>query len=215
VPGPVNRPAGVRLDLHCHTVYSKDNYLEPGDLICQAREAGLDGVVVTEHHSYQASRPLDRIAREEGFLVLRGVEVSTNQGHILLYGIRDDAWNRWGRNNYLDAREVIAAAAAAGAIAVAAHPFRMNDLYALGDGIYRLGGLGAVETANGANQPKEDELAAAAARALGLPQVGGSDCHDATQVGRCYTLLERPVAAMEDLVRELSAGRCRAVRAEP
>ena len=210
----MNRSAGVRIDLHCHTLYSNDNYLEPRDLICRARERGLDGVVVTEHHSYQASRPLDRIAREEGFLVLRGVEVSTNRGHVLLYGVRDDSWNRWGRNNYLGAGEVLAAAAAAGAVAVAAHPFRMNDLYALGDGIYRLGGLAAVETANGANRLEEDDQAAEAARALGLPQVGGSDCHDAAQVGPCYTLFERQIASMDDLVRELSAGRCRAVRAE-
>lgn len=199
----------MRIDLHCHTLYSKDNYLEPRDLIRRARARGLDAVVVTEHHSYEASRPVERVAAEEGFLVLRGVEVSTNQGHVLLFGVEDDSWNRWGRNNYLEAGDVIEAARRLGAAAVAAHPFRMNDLYALGDGIYRLAGLAAVETANGANQPDEDRQASEAAESLGLPQVGGSDCHKAHDVGRCCTVFERPVANLADLVREIAAGRCR------
>jgi predicted metal-dependent phosphoesterase TrpH len=201
--------AGQRIDLHCHTLYSHDNYLKPRDLIRRAREVGLDGVVVTEHHSFEVGRAVDLVARDEGFPVFRGVEVSTNRGHILLYGVCDDSWNIWGRNNYLDAAEVIAVASSLGAAAVAAHPYRLNDLYPLGEAIYELEGLAAVETANGRNQPEEDRTAEDAARTLGLPRVGGSDCHLAGEVGRCYTVFERPVESMTDLVRELLAGRCR------
>jgi predicted metal-dependent phosphoesterase TrpH len=204
----------VRIDLHCHTLYSRDNYLEARDLIRWSRESGLDGVVVTEHHSHEAGRQaVDRVAHEEGFLLLRGVEVSTNQGHLLLYGVEDDSWNVWGRNNYLDAREVIAAAKRLGAVAVAAHPYRLNDLYPMGAGIYKLTGLVAVETANGRNQLVEDQRAEEATRALGLPGVGGSDCHAVGDIGKCYTVFERPVCTVADLVRELSAGRCRPERA--
>ena len=214
MPGPLRGSGGggTRIDLHCHTLYSHDNYLEPRDLIRRAREIGLDAVVVTEHHSHEAGRAVDRVARDEGFRVFRGVEVSTNRGHILLYGVRDDSWNIWGRHNYLDAAEVIAVACSLGAVAVAAHPYRLNDLYPLGDAIYDLEGLAAVETANGRNQPEEDRRAEEAARALGLACVGGSDCHTAGEAGRCYTVFERPVESMADLVRELLAGRCRPER---
>ena len=78
------------IDCHCHTRFSYDNWLEPLDLIRRAKAIGLDGVVVTEHHSYEASAPVETIARDEGFLLLRGVEISTDRGHLLAYGIEDD-----------------------------------------------------------------------------------------------------------------------------
>jgi predicted metal-dependent phosphoesterase TrpH len=199
----------VRLDLHCHTVYSNDNYLEPRDLIREARVKGLDGVVVTEHHSYEASWPVERLARKEGFLVLRGLEVSTDRGHLLVYGVTSDAWNGWGRNNYLEASKVIAAVAQLGGVAVPAHPYRVKDLYPLGDGIYELSGIAAVEALNGKNEPAENELAVAAALRLGLPQIGGSDCHTRSEVGTCHTVFDCSLLTLEDLVREIRAGRCR------
>jgi predicted metal-dependent phosphoesterase TrpH len=202
----------MKIDLHCHTRYSNDNFLEPRDLISSARSRGLDGVVVTEHHSFDASRPVEMVARNEGFLVLRGVEVSTDRGHLLLYGVSDDSWNAWGRNNYLRAADVIQAAARSGALVVAAHPYATRDLYALGDGIYDLAGLEAVEVANGRNGPQEDELADTAAERLGLPRVGGSDCHSRREVGRCHTVFENPVTTLVELIREIRAGRCRPAR---
>jgi hypothetical protein len=92
---------------------------------------------------------------------------------------------------------------------VAAHPYASRDLYSLGDGIYDLEGLSAIETANGRNQPQEDEPAAVAAQTLGLPAVGGSDCHSRSEVGSCHTIFDRPIATIEDLVKEIRAGRCR------
>jgi len=81
------------IDCHCHTRYSNDNWLEPVDLVIRARTLGLDGLVVTEHHSVEASGPVERIGRDEGVLVLRGVEISTDGGHLLAFGLTDDGWN--------------------------------------------------------------------------------------------------------------------------
>ena len=41
----------MKIDLHRHSKYSNDNYLEPDDLIRQAIIMKLDGVCFTEHHS--------------------------------------------------------------------------------------------------------------------------------------------------------------------
>lgn len=95
------------IDTHCHTKYSYDNWLEPLDLIRRAKSLGLDGVCITEHYSYEASEPVERIGREEGLLVLRGVEIATDRGHLLAYGVVDDGWNIWNRDSYLPLEEVI------------------------------------------------------------------------------------------------------------
>ncbi len=81
------------IDLHCHTKYSHDNYLEPDDLFDRAIEMGLDGVCITEHHSYEASAPIMHRPRPHNLLVLRGLEISTDYGHLLVYGVSDDSWN--------------------------------------------------------------------------------------------------------------------------
>ncbi len=196
----------VRIDLHCHSRYSNDNFLDPETVIRQAVRQGLDGVCFTEHHSYEASRAVVELVAPDGFVVLRGIEVATNSGHLLVYGLRDDSWNIWSRNNYLDLEEVIKKVHDLGGICVPAHPYRGWD--SIGSRIYAVEGLDAVETHNGINTPEANSRAAEAAVYQGLPSIGGSDCHLPEQVGRAYTVFDKPVGSMEALIREIRLGNC-------
>ncbi|MEW5888078.1 MAG: PHP domain-containing protein [Pseudomonadota bacterium] len=198
------------IDTHCHTKYSYDNWLEPLDLIRRARAIGLDGIVVTEHHSYEASAPVEAIGREEGLLVLRGVEISTDKGHLLAYGVRDDGWNIWGRDNYLPMEAVIERLTDLGAICVPAHPFREMGACSLLEGLFDLKGIAAVETHNGGNREADNDLAIVAAGHLGLPALGGSDCHKAAAAGRCATYFSVPVNDMAGFIAAVRQGACRA-----
>jgi len=121
----------MRIDLHCHSTYSYDNYLDPLRLISRARELNLDGVCFTEHLSYGLSRFVERINSPEGFLILRGLEISTDKGHLLVYGVKDDSWNTWGKDFYLDILQVMRNVHALAGICVPAHPFPKWD--ALGE----------------------------------------------------------------------------------
>lgn len=197
------------IDTHCHTKHSYDNWLEPADLIRRARALGLDGIVVTEHYSYEASAPVETTAREEGFLVLRGVEIATDRGHLLAYGVQDDSWNVWGRDTYLPIIEVIERVLALGGICVPAHPYRQVGVASLLDGIYALRHIAAVETHNGNNSDNYNRLAAAAAERLRLPALGGSDCHRVAAVGRCATEFFEPVTDMASFIAAIRKGACR------
>src|SRR5262245_52155849 len=76
--------------MHVHTtVGSYDSNLSLLDLIRRGKAAGLDGVVVTEHeHGWD--RDLARqLTREHDFVILCGMEVSTDLGHILVYGLEE------------------------------------------------------------------------------------------------------------------------------
>jgi hypothetical protein len=66
----------MRINLHCHSKYSADNFLEPEELIERAIKINLDGVCFTELHSMIPLWPLERIRIPEGFYVFRGWDSS-------------------------------------------------------------------------------------------------------------------------------------------
>ncbi len=197
------------IDTHCHTKYSYDNWLEPLDLIRRAKALGLDGAVITEHYSYEASLPVEQVGRDEGFLILRGVEIATDKGHLLAYGMEDDGWNIWGRDSYLPLEEVIARINELGGICAPAHPFRNVGLASLMEGLLELKDIAAVESHNGVNADSDNDLAITASGHLRLPTLGGSDCHKTPAVGRCATEFLRPVHDMASFIAAVKAGACR------
>lgn len=198
---------GMKIDLHCHTKYSHDNYLEPEELIEQALRMGLDGICITEHFSFEASLPVEDISVPEGFFVFRGVEISTDMGHLLAYGVGNDSWNIWNGSLYLNARDVVERIHSIGGICVPSHPFRGWDSF--GSMALELDGLDAIETHNGCNTMEMNSQAMSCARIRSLPSIGGSDCHRREQVGRAYTVFSNPVKTIADLVAEIQKGNCR------
>ena len=166
-------------------------------------------MVITEHYSYEASAPVEQVGRDEGFLVLRGVEIATDRGHLLAYGVEDDGWNIWGRDSYLPLEEVIARINDLGGICAPAHPFRNVGLASLMEGLLELKDIAAVESHNGVNQESDNDLAISTASHLGLPTLGGSDCHKTVAVGRCATEFSQPVHDMASFIAAVKAGACR------
>jgi predicted metal-dependent phosphoesterase TrpH len=198
------------IDCHCHTLHSYDNYLEPLVLVRRAKALGLDAIVVTEHYSFEASEPVVQIGRDEGLLVLRGVEISTDHGHLLAFGVEDDGWNIWGRDNHLPAQEAIDRINGLGGICVPAHPLREIGAGSSRKGLLDLAAtLAAVETHNGGNLESDNDRAVAAAARMNLPSLGGSDCHKEVAIGRCATEFSVAVTDMAGFIAAVRQGACR------
>ena len=96
-----------------------------------------------------------------------------------------------------------------GGICVPAHPFREIGLASLMERILDVQGFAAVETHNGGNSDDDNSLALHAAGTLGLPTLGGSDCHKVAAVGRCATEFTQPVSDMAGFIAAVRAGACR------
>lgn len=203
----------MKIDLHCHSIYSHDNYLKPEVLVRRAVDRGLSGVCFTEHYSVSASAPVEKLQVPEGFVIFRGVEISTRIGHLLAFGLVDDRWNIWSRNTYLDIEAVVRSVHRHGGICAAAHPFRGFD--AVGEHLAELNGLTAIETHNGRDSEAMIQRAEEYCERSRMASIGGSDCHRPEEVGTSYTLFERVAADTADLVSEIIAGRCRGVRPAP
>ena len=202
-----NREELLKIDLHCHTKYSGDNYLEPEELIEQAIKKTLDGVCITEHSSLLDSWVIEKIKVPEDFYVFRGVELSTNHGHLLIYGLKEDSWDPWYSHNYLDLFQVLERVHRHGGICVPSHPFRGWDSF--GENVFKIDGIDAIETHNGLDLENMNQKAIHVARLRNLPSIGGSDCHQKAQVGRAFTEFKNSVRTIDELIEEIKKGNCR------
>src|SRR3972149_2451684 len=76
------------IDLHAHSrSLSWDSDLDADELVERARAAGLDGLCLTEHDYFWDAAELRALGRRHDFLVLPGVEINTEDGHFLCFGI--------------------------------------------------------------------------------------------------------------------------------
>ncbi|MGE2718036.1 AAA family ATPase [Mycolicibacterium litorale] len=75
------------VDFHVHTPGSRDatdeDYGTPEDIVEAALAAGLDAIVITDHNTVSWCKNVADAALGTQLIVLPGVEISTNEGHLL------------------------------------------------------------------------------------------------------------------------------------
>jgi len=195
-----------KIDLHLHTKYSGDNDADPEETVDRAIEVGLHGIAFTEHYSYEASEHIEMMKEKFGeqILILRGVEFSTSEGHCLVFGVDTDKLSL----KYAPARDVVRVVNQAGGVVIPSHPYR--SVNSLGDLVWRVGDLCALEGYNGCNMHAFNRKAIETAEMMKLPYTGGSDSHTSHEVGSCYTEFEDAVTSA-NFVDLLKAGKYRGV----
>jgi predicted metal-dependent phosphoesterase TrpH len=205
------------LDLHLHSERSDDSRapVEAYLKILQRKrdERPLDGIVLTEHRQFDPTRDFRELEDRYGLLILNAAEIETDYGHVLVYGVNPDIMARFDFSNVrLPAQEVISEVHRLGGVALPCHPGRPNvGLCAHYESKPLLEGVLAVEALNGGSKKGEDDRVQELMREHGYAGFGGSDSHLVSFVGICATEFDAEIIGMEDLVRELRAGRCRAV----
>ena len=59
-------PTSINLELHCHTVYSKDGMMDFDALTRTAQAVGLEAIAITDHDTVEGAREFHRLAKAEG-----------------------------------------------------------------------------------------------------------------------------------------------------
>lgn len=187
----------MKFDLHIHTTrHSPDSVLDPFELLEQAQEIGLDGVVITEHDWLWTAGELDELrAAAPGLVVLAGIEVSTRQGHFLVYGVT----NPFRVGAGIDVADLCKEVHRQGGAVVAAHPFRWGQRFhdILKHDRPALDGLEMMSSnMDGDCRRRTLEVQ----QKIGVAGLGNSDAHDVNKVGFCYTEFDAEIRSIRDLV---------------
>ncbi len=206
------------IDLHTHTrPLSWDSYLSPDDLIERSRAAGLDGICLSEHDYMWDPEEVARLAKRHNYLVLPAVEINTDDGHILVYGIDRYVYGMHRSHELSHHVE------RAGGTMVAAHPYRRQMPWRIDSELHYQEALerasrnpayqfcSALERINGRGTARENEFSARLCDLMDMPGTGGTDSHARVDIGKCATEFERDIHDIYELIAELKAGRFRAV----
>jgi predicted metal-dependent phosphoesterase TrpH len=170
------------LELHAHTIYSKDSLIRLDDLQSICQKYGVDKLAITDHNEARAAL---QMARMYPIWVIPGIEVMTTQGELLAWYIKGPV------PAGLTPQETIKRLRDQGAVIGVAHPF---DRYR--SGAWQLEHLqeivelvDAIEVFNSRCLHKEDnDRALAFARKHDKLMTCGSDAHTPREYGRAVLL---------------------------
>ncbi len=174
-------------DLHIHTCYSLDGTEKPETMAKYLKKRNFRGMAVVDHDTVKGALKARNI--EKDFLVIPGMEIKTDKGHILAFGIYEEIKSK-------EAEEAIDEIHDKGGIAILAHPFRFSRPMIKTD---------VVEAINGRSFPSQNIKALKFAKEKNLPCTAGSDAHYLWEAGVAYTIMN--AESIDDAIEEILKGR--------
>lgn len=202
------------IDLHIHTKpLSHDSLLTADDAVILAKERRLDAICLTEHDFFWDPAEVAAISRKHDFPVFPGVELNTEDGHFVVFGLRE--WV-YGMHRTSELAELVQSE---GGVILAAHPYRRQLPFELlkdgdwTDAMARAAAnpaydhVAAMESHNGRGSERENAFSQELCERLGLPRIAASDSHEPKDVGVCATDFSSNVSSVEELIAELKSGR--------
>ncbi|MDZ4814873.1 MAG: PHP domain-containing protein [Verrucomicrobiota bacterium] len=181
----------VNFDLHSHSRFSADGVTEPEEMIERARKRGLHGFAVTDHNTcecvdYFLNKGFMREDGQavDGFLIIPGQEVSTEEGHLLALGITLPDLRM------TPASRVVEMIHKKKGLAIPPHPY---DLFRAGirESVLDILPIDGLEVFNAATAlRRHNEAAFQYALKRKLPMTASSDAHHPEAMGVAYTTLD-------------------------
>jgi predicted metal-dependent phosphoesterase TrpH len=201
--------AWYRGDCHLHTVYS-DGKRTPDELVADARAAGLDFIVSTDHNTSSSQLQWGDHATDD-LLILNGEEVTTRSGHWPAIGLPAGTWIDWRyrADDAKDFRQFVDQVHKVGGLVTAAHPFA-NCFGCTYEFAYEIADL--VEVWNGPwtddDQQTVNHWDGLLRSGQWIPAIGDSDAHNPDQiVALPHTVVLADSLRQQDLLAGLKAGR--------
>jgi predicted metal-dependent phosphoesterase TrpH len=164
--------------------------------------------VLTEHRQFDLESDYSELASSFGLIILKGAEVETEYGHVLVFGVTEPLMAEFDFSDiHLPLASVIVACDKHNAVPVPCHPGRKRvgmcahlEEFGIPEGVK------IVEVFNGGSRDQEDATAQAMADEQGYLGIGGSDAHIVSHVGRRATRFPAKIASETELVEALKAG---------
>ena len=173
----------LRVEFHCHTIYSEDSLVRVENLLGTCRKKGIDRIVITDHNTTRGAFQAQKIDPQR---VIVGEEILTQKGELLAAFMREEI------PAGLPPLETIALLREQGAFISVSHPFDRlrSGHWQLEDLLEITPLVDAIEIFNArCMSPDFNHQAAEYARENHLAGTAGSDAHGAFEIGRAAMLL--------------------------
>jgi hypothetical protein len=194
-----------KVDLHSHTVFSRDSLTRPEKLIERARAVGLDKLAVTEHNNLAGALRAKELAPD---LIIVGEEIKTTHGEIIAYFVKKEV------PRGLSPQETVDRLREQGAVISIPHPLDSLRTSAMGmeTVLQIIDQVDALEVLNArCVRPSDNDAAAELAQKYAKLATAGSDAHTLQEVGRCYMLMpefeDNPASFLQALAQAQPQGR--------
>jgi predicted metal-dependent phosphoesterase TrpH len=195
----------LKVEFHCHTVYSRDCLNRLSDLLQRVSKKGIDRIIITDHNTIRGALEAQALDPQR---VIVGEEILTDKGELLAAYVKEEI------PRGLPALEAIARLRQQGAFISVSHPFdlqrhgwQLNDLEQIAPLVDAIEVFNArcVDDATNTKAMRFAEL-------HGLSGTAGSDAHSLVEVGNA-TLHLPPFSNADELRQVIGQGKLDAVRA--
>lgn len=199
----------MKFDMHCHTKEgSLDGKVPIEEFILHLKRKGYDGMLVSDHNSYNGYRAWKRNLKGRkfrDFVVLKGIEYDTiDAGHILVI-MPENVKLRILELRGLPVQFLIDIVHRHGGILGPAHPCGEKYLSITNTRKHRnqlavMDRFDFLEGFNACESPESNQRAMELAESFGKPVFGGSDAHKEDCIGLGATELAEPVTCESELI---------------
>ncbi|MEF8848038.1 MAG: CehA/McbA family metallohydrolase [Candidatus Thermoplasmatota archaeon] len=186
----------LKLDLHVHSKYSDDAKGSTKDIIKNIKKKGLDGFALTDHNSLKGVKKALKY-KDKDFIIIPGVEVSTNEGHLLALNVHENIKKR------LPLEETIEEIKSKGGTPVVPHLFRSMSGIKEKNLEKTTDKITSIEVFNACSLPKTNVKTAKIAKKYNLGGTGGSDAHSPEYAGYSYTTLDINSHDIDSIMSEI------------
>lgn len=201
---------GLKIDFHTHTAEDPEDNVPytARDLVDRAADLGYDALAITNHNAVTHSPGLAGYAAERGLVLIPGTELTLSRRHIQILSLEPRAFEA------VRSLEDLPRARTQDDLVIAPHPF-YRAAKSLHDALEAIAPFVDAVEFSGYFSPQLDmnKKAVIAARRLGKPLVGSSDCHNLWQFGLTWTLVKAE-KTIPSIIAAVKAGRVE-VRAKP
>lgn len=162
-----------KIDLHVHSKYSLDCFMEVEKIVNVAKRKGLNGIALTDHNTVDGWLNRRHLSRDEEFAFVPGCEISCEEGHIIGLFLTDSVDSN-------ESLEVVDMIKDQGGISVLAHPYK----YRTSINQKLLGRVDGIEVFNGRIGLSQNRRAQEMAEKYQCALAAGSDAHFYPEIGR-------------------------------
>ncbi len=205
----------MKFDMHCHTHEgSSDSKVSVERYIKLLRDQGYNGMLVTDHNSYNGYRyyrDYIRGKKYKDFYMLRGIEYDTfNAGHfiVVMPSIEESILME---KRGLKIETLVDVVHSRGGILGPAHPFGENFLSIYNTGKFKndrslTREFDFIEAFNSCEDYPDNDKAKVIAKIYDKPMFSGSDSHRESSVGTAATYFDGDIKSEDDLINYIKSG---------